>query len=243
MKNSVKLLFVFIIALSCHPAEAQTSNIDVVGGGTGLTDYAGFHEPKGILAKKKEMAYEDVDGNSFWSEGWHPAILEQFKGGKFRLRKIKLNFYTNDIHFLNNKNEEYLLTSGVIQKIVFIDEKDTSKVLARFEKFKETHDVFVEVMNSGETQLLKSTHITLRKMEYNQFRNESRFRFIPNEKYFIRHQNVITKLSSLSKSAVLEVMKPNTRQEEWLKTNKNKLRNEKEVVAFFTFCNSIESKE
>ncbi|MBS1557692.1 MAG: hypothetical protein JST69_03100 [Bacteroidetes bacterium] len=131
----------------------------------------------------------------------------------------------------------------LIDKIVFIDATDSSKSMGVFKRFKDpeyTHEFF-EILNGGNTQLVKMVQVTLRKMDYNQYRNESRNRFIPKTKYFIGTNNVLVRLSGLNKSAILSALQIIDTHEvdEWLKSSKNKLKNEKEVIGFLSFYNTI----
>lgn len=219
----------------------QPGNIDVVGtGGTGNSGYSGLN--KGFVNSAKIVSYDDVDGSCFWEEKWNRAVLFLTTGNKIKLPKAKLNFYTNDIHYLNEKNEEYTLVKKLIDKIVFIDGADSSKSIGVFKRLKdpEYNNEFFEILNGGNTQLVKMVQVTLRKMDYNQYRNESRNRFIPKIKYFISNNGVLLKLSGLNKPAVLSALQitSSTEMDKWLKSEKNKLKTEKEVVRFFSFYNS-----
>ncbi len=231
------LFFILVFKISFSQLPGAPGGLDVVGsGGTGLTNYGGLHN--GFINKSKVVGYGDVDGSCFWDEKWNQAILFLVKGEKIKLPKARLNFYTNDIHYFDDKGEEFTLVKGIVQKIVFLDANDTTKVLGVFKKFKNTNESYVEILNEGKTQLLKLTQITLRKMDFNQYRNESRYRFIPRSKYMINNQDTLVQLTGLNKSSLFSVLHSNNEIKGWLNSNHNKLRNEKEVISFLDFYNS-----
>lgn len=243
MKLKIKLflfgLIVTMPGISFAQFAGQNGNVDIVGaGGTGLAGYSGLH--KGYVNSDKLTSYDDIDGSCFWDKDWKQAILFPKEGGKIKLTKARLNFYTNEIHFMN-KDEELTLKKGVIKNIIFLDPKDTSKVIGYFKSFLNPIDnsqSFVEELNKGSVQLLKMTLITLRKMDYNQYRNESRYRFISKSKYLIENRGVIKEIDAINKDAILSAIPLNMESKNWLKSNKNNLKKEKEVIEFLSFYNS-----
>src|SRR5258706_8065421 len=114
---------------------AQSSTLDVIGSGTGLSGYAGFNDQNRLLSKNKVLEYGEIEGNCFWDDEWNSALLILTKGDRIKLKKVRLNFYSNDIHYLDKNDTEFTLLKGVINKIVFFDRKDTVKVKAVFQSF------------------------------------------------------------------------------------------------------------
>src|SRR5215831_11693837 len=67
-----------------------------------------------------KIDYSEVRGSCFWDSEWNPAILILKSGKGFKLRSAKLNLYTNDIHYLDNKGIE-LIAQNKVENIVFYD--------------------------------------------------------------------------------------------------------------------------
>jgi hypothetical protein len=64
------------------------------------------------------------------------------------------------------------------------------------------------------------------------------FHFVSTPKYFIAHNGEMS-LVSFNKSKLFSIIKSTEVCEEWLKSKKNKLKSEADVVAFLDFCESL----
>ena len=194
------------------------------------------------ISKKnaEELEYSEIRGNCFWDKEWHPALLLFKMGGDVKLKNVKLNLYTNNIHYINNAGAELVAVTNTT-KIIFYDKKDTTKVTAifqRFASFTEKHkESFIQVLAGGEIQLAKNYIVSLSK-EFDPAYSRSKYRFRTKTRYLIINHGDVSPLKSINKASILSIIKPSMKQKEWLQSNNNKLKTETDAIAFLTFCNS-----
>jgi len=235
VKMILRIVILFLSYLHCSIAIAQSSTIDIIGGGTGLAWYAGFSKPQ--MLKKSTLDYKEVEGTCFWDDKWNPAVVYTTIEGRLKLKNVRLNFYSSEVHYLDQNNEEFVLQKGVVNKIVFLNSKDTAKVTGVFQSY-ESAKGYLQVLKDGNTQFLKENSVALKKLDYNQFKAKDIYRFVSTKKYFIKDNGTLSEFTSISKSSVLSIIKSTDQIEEWLKSNHNKLKDEDDVVAFLEFYNS-----
>jgi len=235
-------LFLFPLLLCATFCNAQLQSFEYAGTNIGASGFVRFNNFAAIGQKNEDkLDYSEVRGNCFWDSEWNPAILI-LKGGKgFKLHSVKLNFYTNDIHYLDNKGAELVAQSSV-KNIVFYDRKDTTKLKAvfqRLEGFKvKDIDSYAQLLVEGKIQLLKRKEVKLIKNKDTMLDHPD-LKFVSDTFYYIEENGNLTRLTTINKSNLFSIIKTTDDDETWLKTNKNKLKNEAEVTAFLTFHNSI----
>ncbi len=228
------ILFFFVTAIS----QAQVQSVDNyslgAGGATRFNNYPALGEKI-----EEKLNYSEIMGNCFWGEDWNPALLVLKKGGSVKLKKVKLNLYTNDIHYTDNTGAE-LIASTKITEVLFYDRTDTAKISSMFKWFAAFafHDKesFIQVLNEGKIQLLKNYTVLLNK-EYDPINTRSEYRFTTHVNYFLLEEGKIEPVKSLNKSELFSLLKPAKEQEVWLKTNKNRLRNEANAIEFLSYLN------
>lgn len=249
-----KSILVFLLCSVCKPVigqvlingqisvNGQMSALDVVGSGTGMAGYAGFHEINSVVNKqKKTLDYQDVEGTCFWDDQWNPALMVLKNGRRIKLKDVRLNSYSNEIHYLDAAKEEFVLKKGAVKRISFLDATDTSRITSVFQIFDDAKGItgsFVKVLNEGSVQAFKSVSTALKKGDYNQFRGKVTYRFVPKTIYFIRNGGTISSLRKISQSSLASVVKLDDTCMAWLKANDNKMKNEIDLVEFLAFYNS-----
>jgi hypothetical protein len=223
----------------CSAALSQSPTIDIIGSGTGMVGYAGFYNPKHLINKARTLDYKDIEGTCFWDNKWNPAFLVGSQGKKIKLEKIKLNSYSNEIHFVDPSSEEFVLQKGIVRKIIFLDPKDTSKVTTIFQNFGTgTKDDFFQVLNEGKVQGLKKMSTTVKRIGYNQYQNKDVYRFSTEKKYLLSQDNLQAEIKLNKASILSNLHSDNVPSEEWLEANKNKLKSENDLIAFLNYFNS-----
>ena len=85
----------------------------------------------GAIGDKKAtgLTYEDVEGTPFWDDHWNTALLYFKSGAIYKLPKAKLNLYTAEVHYANDKDGELVAETNLIDKIVFLDRKNIKEQL------------------------------------------------------------------------------------------------------------------
>ncbi len=240
-----KIPLVLIIAFFVQAAAAQTAfNIDV--GGSGTTNGYGIVRVNNPSALGQKMAddvnYEDITGTPYFNTRWNAAIIILAGNMAVKVDKAKLNFYTGNLHYVDSAGKELIADPSVVKKIFFLDSRDTLKTIAVFQQISGLQDkqptAFIQVLNSGKVELLKLTRIVLGSRGYNTLKGKDEYSFQHKESYYVVNDGVVNVLKALNKDAVTAVVPPNTAAENWLDTNKNKLKTEADIISFFAYFNA-----
>ena len=229
------LIFMLFLGTVC---QAQIQSTDLQGAKVLSTRI----NNSSATGKKNEekLKYSEIKGNCFSDKEWNAALLVLKMGGDIKLRNVKLNLHTNDIHYLDNTGKELVALNGV-SKVIFFDKKDTAKVSAVFQWFanfsNKNKEAFGQVLAEGEIQFVKNYLVSLGK-QFDSGNPKPKYRFKTVTDYFIIDHGNMSHLKRISKTAILAIIKPTREQDEWLQSNKNKLKDEADVIAFITFCNN-----
>ena len=235
MKLVLKLLRLFSMLVCSiilnNNLTAQNLTIDISNPGQGPSAGMVRVTNVGAIGDKKvtDLTYEDVEGTPFWDENWKPAILYFKSGAIYKLPKAKLNLYTSEVHYTNEKEGELVAETNLIDKIIFFDSKDSSKIAAVFAVLFDHIDNkpagFYRVFNNGAYQL-----ILLQK---------NLTSFFKKNYYGVYNNGKTIPLKSLDKNSVLAAVPFNTSVQPWIKNTKNKLKSEEDFTALLNFYNSI----
>jgi len=86
---------------------AQQQTLDLANTTVGSMGYVRFNNYAALGQKNEDnLDYSEIRGNCFWDNEWSPALLILKNGKGVKLNKVKLNFYTNNVHYLDNKGGE-----------------------------------------------------------------------------------------------------------------------------------------
>lgn len=237
----MRLIFTVCSFFCAVVGQAQLQDFNAVNstvGSGGVVQFNNFAE----LGQKStyKLDYSDVRGNCFWDKDWNQAILLLSSNKAVKLSRVKLNFYTNEVHYIDNTGKELIAQNG-IKKIIFYDRKDTSKVAAVFQflfGFKIGNvDSYAQVLNDGKIQLLKRTEVILVKKDFDQMAGKSELKFISEFHYYISEKQNVSPLKNINKTNLFSIIKLLKEDEAWLKENKNKLKNEAQVISFLVHRN------
>lgn len=229
----------FALAAGFLNALAQTQTLNVTNNATG-PQFVRFNDPSGLINSKAALEYEDISGTCFWNKEWSPALLTIKNGTGYKLQKVKMNFYTNDVHYIDKNGSELVAVPGNVKKIVFYDRKDTSKITGVFQELSSfvPKPVYGLILTDGKIQFIKITTAVLKKDDYNPMIGKDTFHFSSSTKYFLSENSVLAQLKGLGKKSILSVIKSTDEIEAWLKSNRNDLKGEKDIIAFLEYYNS-----
>ncbi|HTL07554.1 MAG TPA: hypothetical protein VL307_04825, partial [Chitinophagaceae bacterium] len=108
------------------------------------------------------IPYSKVQGSPFLQDNWQWAILYGQDNRERWLMPTRLNLVSGEVHFMNKTGEEMVAPAGMIHKIVFYQDKDTTKQLSVFANDYaepliniEGKNNFTQLLNEGNYQLLK----------------------------------------------------------------------------------------
>lgn len=197
---------------------------------------------RGSLSDKIPLS--SIKGSPFWSDDWKPAILLGKNPQEKWNQRIKLNLFTNEIYYKNKDNEEQVVNEGIIQKIIFTDEKDISRQTAVFlngipssRMGHEKINGFVQILNEGKYQLLKSIKESV-VQEDSLFGTLQKYSFRKEISYYLAEPNTVLPVKKLSKISYLLFESQQTDPDHWITRNKIDLRKEADVVKYLTYLNA-----
>jgi hypothetical protein len=225
---------------------AQNLTIDINNPGQGPSAGMVRVTNVGAIGDKKAtgLNYEDVEGTPFWDENWNSAILYFKSGAIYKLPKAKLNLYTSEVHYANDKDGELVAETNLIDKIVFLDSKDVTKISAVFAVLPDYIDNkpagFYRVFNNGAYQLILLQKNLVKVSPYDPLLQKSITSFFKKTYYGIYNNGKIIPIKSLDKNSIVSVLPFNASVQPWIKNSKNKLKSEEDMIALLNYYNSIE---
>jgi len=239
MKNLLTTLFLSG-ALLCQGQLQSLTAVNTTVGSGGVVQFNNFAE----LGQKdsNKIEYSDVSGNCFWKKDWTPAILVLRNGKTVKLKNVKLNFYSNDVHYLDAKGNE-LIAQSKINKVIFTEPTDSLKIAGLFlfepgYKVKST-DFFVQVLSEGKVQLLKRVEVKIIKRDNGPMQADRvDLKFLSDESYYLGRDGNMLPLRKISKKNISDLIKVTPEDEKWLTDSQNKLKNEEDAIAFLNYYNS-----
>jgi len=234
-------ILVFVLVFLVAFSHAQSPTLDVSGTGVGSTGAVRFNDPSTIgKTVKPDVTYEDVRGRYLWDNDWHAGVLMLKNGGKFPLDKIRLNLYTQDVHYIGKDGIERVADKPLVRTVVLFG-RDSAQILATFRlvtAFGAKTNELYQQMNSGELQLLKKVVSHVNKKQYDPSVGKTEYRFVAETTYYLLSKGKFTALDALNKNAVNATMPFDKEAEEWLGSHKNKLKSEEDIVAFLDYYNA-----
>ena len=224
---------------------AQNLTIDISNPGQGPSSGMVRITNVSAIGDKKAtgLNYEDVEGTPFWDEHWNTALLYFKSGAIYKLPKAKLNLYTAEVHYENEKEGELVAETSLIDKIVFLNSKDTTKILAVFAALPDYIDNkpagFYRVFNNGAFQLILLQKNLVKVSPFDPLLGKNITSFFTKYYYGIYNNGKTIPLKGLDKNSVLAAIPFNV--EAWVKNTKNKLKSEEDFIALLNYYNSLET--
>jgi hypothetical protein len=232
---SPKVFLAFI--LIGPPATAQLMSLDI----NPTTQMVRYNDPATIGRKNVDVDYRDVGGRYLWSNDWSPAMIIMKGGNATKMRSVRLNLYSNEIHYLTSEGEMAAGIEKVRRVIVYSNSpSDSTTIVGAFDVFPNLatrKECFNEIMNEGSIQLLRRATVTIKKERFDPATGKDEFYFHSTYEYFVRNEKILKPLKSFGKNNIFEVVPQASSEEAWLSSNKNKLRKSEDVVDFFTYLN------
>lgn len=229
---------IFLIIVISLSSQAQIQSLDLNSAGIGSNGAIRYFNPTLTGADKSKMNYSEIRGRYLWDEEWRPARVTLKKGQEFYIPQVRLNLYSKEIHYRNTKGEELVAGNGIIKSIRFYDASDSTREVALFESYiTQDGESFFEVLSKGKLQFLKRVISHLHKGNYDAMMGKYDYRFVTNTDYFVKDEEKITGLKNLNKESLASVVSFSKELEDWLVSNKNKLKKEADFISFFNYYN------
>ena len=202
-------------------------------------DPFGVYDVDGMV---KGMKYADISGTPFVFGDWRKATIYDLGLHPIATIKVKYNSYSDQIHFLDEKETELVANKEIIKKVVILyDSTDGSNEIVLEKGYTDSKNLlrahqFVQVLNDGKVQLLKqNTNKIIQKDSL--FATLKVNAFSENSFYFLKYTPTsVEKLRKLDQ-AELYALLPNKAIIETYSKKKSKLKNEKDFINFLNYYN------
>ena len=196
-------------------------------------------------ASNKKIPLSRVKGSPFWKEEWQLASLYDSKARRINIVPVRLNLATNEFHFMWKEQELVAGDDNKITLIVFHTNNDTSSIGTLFLKNmpdlvldKKPLAAFVQVMNSGNCQLLKYTSRRVYPAEDSLFGTQKRYLFRDIIFYFLKTSDKIERIKKLNNEHFLALIPEASAYKEWVNQNNLNFKKEEDVVLFLNYYNA-----
>ncbi len=244
-KESLIILYGFIFySLQMH---AQNNP---AGGGylpdlTGAKYTLAVHEInfEGVGTGGQRLNYDQIKGSPFWKEEYSIASLFTYDNLLLGKARVKMNFLTNEIYYLDKKDIELVIPNELISKLIIHPPGDTTKRLTLFRRSPSEFYVhekpvedFVQEMNEGNLKLMKLTRRKVVSAD-SLFGTKKRYFFTTDEYYFVGYNKSIHQIKKLSKESILSFVPSASGYDKWISENKINFKKEEDIIRFFNYYN------
>lgn len=233
--------FGLILVIQVH---GQQLNMDVRDFNGNIQVYDPANPSK---SKQNNVGYAEVEGSAFWSDQWNPAIIYFSNGSKAKINQAKLNLYNDEIHYLSGDGTELAVYNQDVTRLVFLNKNNLTQPIASFTKLTNhltsKGTAFYRVLNAGDFQLILLQKQLVKTSPYDPIQGKSLSSFYTSRSYAIYNNGKIIACRDLDRQSILAALPSNSAIDTWLKENKNKLKSEKEVIAFLDYFNTLKPTE
>ena len=236
------LLTMLLLVLNAPRLIAQNNPVDIISPApSALSTYVRSNN----LAKldedsKVSISYDDIAGSPYWDNNWNSGLLLCTQNVSFFLQQAKVNLYTGDVHYMAADGKEMVATN-IVKGIILYKGKDTTKQTAVFEKFAfsdaDISNAFYQVFNQGDIRLLRLIKIDMDE-DMDVIAAKKNYKFVRKSNYYLAVNEVAKYLKRLNQESIFEYITSTPAITDWLKQNKNTLKNEAQIVSFLNFYNS-----
>ncbi|MGZ8557128.1 MAG: hypothetical protein ACXWWC_02275 [Chitinophagaceae bacterium] len=196
-------------------------------------------------ASKKKIPLSRIKGSPFWKEEWQLASLYDNNAQRINIVPVRLNLATNELHFMWKEQELVAGDNTKINLIVFHNNNDSSSIGTMFIKNipdlvldKKPLTAFVQVMNTGNCQLLKYTSRGVYPGEDSLFGTQKTYIFRDVNFYFLKTGHKVEKIKKLNTEHFLEHIPEGAAYKEWIKQNNLSFKKDEDLVFFLNYYNA-----
>jgi hypothetical protein len=238
--KSIAITLIFTIAIINSHAQ-QGMNIS----SSGSSELSSFKtanlslniDPYGVLdrdGKASSLKYADMGGSPFLNEEWKIAKIYDLNLKKMAEAKVRFNTNSDQIHYLDAQGKELVADKAMIKKVVIENENNSNTIIEKgFIGTKNNLQPyqFVQVLNEGNTQLLKQ-YINHVVQKDSLFGNIKVNKFSPFSIYYIKTgTHSVVALRKLDQDELFNLL-PNKDFIIIASKGKKKLKSENEFIEF-----------
>jgi len=197
-------------------------------------------------SSKMRLPYSSVKGSPFFNDELLLATFFDQKGKMTGKQKAKVNLASHEIHFIGEKEMEYVAPFELANKVVLSHEQksDTVAVFARLVPGLQFNNKpltdYVQQLTFGEAVLYKHTKRYVASAD-SMFGTLKRYYFASQYSYFLKFDADPVYVNKLSLNALLSILPESKGLLEWAKKNKINVRKEEDLVALIEEWNKTAS--
>lgn len=242
MKKIVANLFFILITYT---------SISQVGSGTSSnpeiskfmsTDMSITFDRNSVIDKYgNRTAYNNnIKGSPFFKDEWLNASIYGLDSKKIAIVKARINTNGNQLHFLDQQDNEMVADKSKIKKVALFDEASADSIYFAMgfndSKNEVVSNYLLQILNKGEVLLLKKhTNNVVKKDSL--FGAINVYYFAPMYDYYIQLGiNKIEKIKKLDLKNLTAILPKKELITNYVKLN-NKIKSEKEIIEFLNYYN------
>jgi len=187
-------------------------------------------------SSKTRLPYSSVKGSPYFNDEFLLGTFYDQKGKMTGKQKARVNLASHEIHFIGEKENEYVAPFELANRVVFSHEQknDTVAVFTRLVpglqyNNKQLTD-YVQQLTFGEAVLYKHTKRYVASAD-SMFGTLKRYYFATQNNYFLKFDADPVFVNKLSLNALLSILPESKGLLEWSKKNKINVRKEEDLVA------------
>ncbi len=239
--NIIKIGLALLVTLFFKMAFAQIYVEQV----TGPQHQAATVSVYGPDASSKKIPLSRIKGSPFLNEAWQLASLYDKTAQRINIVPVRLNLATEELHFMWKEQELVAGNNDKIALIVFHINNDSSSVGNVFIKNlpdlvlnKKPLTAFVQILNTGNCQVLKYINRRVYPGEDSLFGTQKRYIFKDVNFYFLKTGNKVERIKKLNNEHFLALIPDASLYKEWIEQNNLSFKKEEDLVAFLDYYNS-----
>jgi hypothetical protein len=188
---------------------------------------------------KNNVSLTEVKGSPFLQDSWQKAYLYLNGGERVYVEKMKLNGYTGELHYIDDKGLELACVEGSVIHFDLLNAKDTTQVIRSYQAYtapnKNNQFLFYEVHNTGVFQIVSRIEKFIFTENFDPLKGKSERYFKTNTLYGIITKGVLSPIKEISYSNVINAS-PSILNKAGM-SNKTKIRSINDVIQFFKELN------
>ncbi len=187
-------------------------------------------------SSKMRLPYSSVKGSPYFTDEFLWGTFYDQKGKVTGKQKARVNLASHEIHFIGEKESEYVAPYELANRVVFSNDQknDTVAVFTRLVPGLQFNNKpltdYVQQLTFGEAVLYKHTKRYVASAD-SMFGTLKRYYFATQNSYFLKFDADPVYVNKLSLNALLSILPESKGLLEWSKKNKINIRKEEDLVA------------
>lgn len=193
---------------------------------------------------RRTIPYEEIRGSAFWKSEWSKAYFFDQRDTLLGSYRARFNFVNNEVHFLDHSGVEKAVIPGTLNKVVFMQDADSTAVATIFrdnipeiDKRATCKTCYVQELNQGNVKLMKITR-RLVKTKDSLFGTIKKFYFEDQVEYFLQFNEKYERIKKLNKDYVFSFLPNTSAYAAWISEHKLRFEKEADFVLFLNYYNA-----